>query len=430
MYEGAAHPDTVRIAAATVDITPLRPVPLAGFRKRPDPFREVAAPLEAAAAAFVDGERRAVIVTLDALFVGPTLQAALTDHFVTTHRQAADDLLVLATHTHFGPAIDETKPVLGLVHPDHAAFVAARCRELIDRVMAAPGEPVVIRHRRGASRAAVNRRRPWLLPHLYGRRLVRPQAAMAPNPAGPFEPTVRTWSLDTVEGRPVAVIWHYACHPTGFPQPLDVSPDFPGVVRTRLRERHGATTPVLFLQGFAGDIRPRVPETRPRLRRAVQALAFGPSFDSFSTAGWHAWAQSLADDVLAAFDASPIPPEPTGVMAAIRSTSCTVPLSTLVTGEQDDRPVRFQRLQVGSAMDIVAVAAEPLTGLQKLIPFQGATPVGYVGDVFGYWPTDRDARRGGYEVNHFLPYFGLRGRLRRPLDGVFSAGVEKLRSPR
>ncbi len=403
-------------------------MPLAGFGDRHAPFSGIDAPLEANAVAFrFDDTRCAVILTLDTLFAGPALHAALTEHFVRCHGQRADDLLVLASHTHFAPSIDDTKPALGWVDAAYAAFVVASCEEVIDRVVASPGCPAIVERRLGASDAAINRRRRWPLPHLDNRRLVGPQVCMAPNPNGPIDPTIDAWTATDAAGKPVALLWRYACHPTGFARPLHVSPDFPGVVRTRLRQHYGVTIPVMFLQGFAGDIRARVPEKRSLLRRTWHTLLTGPSFDGFTLAEWRDWAEALAGDVAAAFAGPPLPPaaEPQAVIS-LGSASCTVPLSRLVSGEADDRPVRFQRLRVASMIDIVAVAAEPLTSLRGMIPFAGATPVGYLGDAFGYWPTDRDARNGGYEVNHFLPAFGLHGRLQPSLDGVFRAAIDKL----
>ena len=66
-----------------------------------------------------------------------------------------------------------------------------------------------------------------------------------------------------------------------------------------------------------------------------------------------------------------------------------------------------------------------LTGLRQLVDVD-ATFVGYAGEVFGYWPTDRDAKYRGYEVRSYFKNFSLRGALRGQLDGVFRAAVDKL----
>ncbi|UYN97245.1 MAG: hypothetical protein KIT25_10055 [Enhydrobacter sp.] len=402
---------------------------MAGFSGRPEPFVKVSSTLEANAVAFRDDNGRcSVLVTLDTLYVGEALHTDLICHFVSKHGQNAADLLVLGSHTHFAPSLDATKPVLGPVDPAYLSMVKERCRLLVDRVVTESGRPVFTERRTGSSLAAINRRRRWPVPHFYRRRLVHPQTVMAPNPSGPFDPTITAIAIIGVSGDPIALLWHYACHPTAFPHPLHVSAEFPGVVRSRLRERYGDALPVLFLQGFAGDIRSRVPETRPLSRRAFDCLFSGPSFDSFTSDGWQRWSESLASDVLGAFKGDRrmsrnARDEPT----AIGSAHGSAPLDRLLTGDQGGKAVLLQRVRLSADIDIVAVAAEPLTGLRTLVPFEDSLAVGYLGDVFGYWPTDRDIPEGGYEVNHFIEPFGLRGRFHRPLDAIFRSAVDELR---
>jgi len=56
------------------------------------------------------------------------------------------------------------------------------------------------------------------------------------------------------------VIFSYACHPVivyGYANAA-ISADFPGVTRNTLRESLGPKTHAQFIQGFAGNVRPRV----------------------------------------------------------------------------------------------------------------------------------------------------------------------------
>jgi hypothetical protein len=61
------------------------------------------------------------------------------------------------------------------------------------------------------------------------------------------------------DGGPPAVVFSYACHAVivyGFAYEA-ISADFPGVARRKLREALGPGTHAQFVQGFAGNIRPR-----------------------------------------------------------------------------------------------------------------------------------------------------------------------------
>ena len=51
------------------------------------------------------------------------------------------------------------------------------------------------------------------------------------------------------------MLWNFACHPVMYHSPMNVSAHFPGDVRKELREIL-SDIPVVFLQGFSGDIRP------------------------------------------------------------------------------------------------------------------------------------------------------------------------------
>ena len=96
--------------------------------------------------------------------------------------------------------------------------------------------------------------------------------------------------------RPIAVLWSYACHPVGFPARTRVSADFPGVVRRALRDAHGAELPVLFLQGFAGDVRPRETGATTRFTRRLAELVIGLPKNPADKAA-HAWVELDGIDV-------------------------------------------------------------------------------------------------------------------------------------
>jgi neutral ceramidase len=80
-----------------------------------------------------------------------------------------------------------------------------------------------------------------------------------PDPKGPFDEKVWVMKL-TPETGPPAVIFSYACHPVIVYSYANaaISADFPGVTRNTLHESLGAKTHAQFVQGFAGNVRPRV----------------------------------------------------------------------------------------------------------------------------------------------------------------------------
>jgi hypothetical protein len=344
-----------------------------------------------------DGDR-AVVISVDALFVGRKLSDAIVETCVTAG-VPQERILIVASHTHSAPAMEEDKPLLGEVDAAHVGRVTQNIVATLKDALAE--RPILATAAVGRVQlsASVNRRRPWLLPQ-YSRRdgLVFDRVVMAPNPAGPVDPMLTAIVLRGGARR--TVIWHYACHPVSFPDSLAISAEYPGVVRTRLRSVFGANTAVLFLQGFAGDIRPPNGESAPSLGRLCRTVAQGPGLADMTLFAWQSWSQRVARAAeRACHDAQPLKP---GAIAGARS---TVPLASLLQDAPAGRAIELQRLRI-LGEDIVAVSAEPLVALKEFCP-RRALCVGYIGDVFGYWPRTSYLPAGGYEVNAFKKPFGV-----------------------
>lgn len=414
-------------AADSVDLTPRSMVPLAGFVNRRGNAEGVADRLEANAVALRDADgRTAVIVTFDALYVGPVVDAALRG-FLTGECGIGDsDILLLASHTHYAPSLDPEKPRLGAVDAEYLAWMIGECQAMLRRLLAKPFAALTLSHAEAEWSGAIHRRKRWPLPYFSGGRFGWHEPAMAPEPNGPRDSRLRTWQLRTPDGAPIAILWSCACHPTGLPDQNRVSAEFPGRVRAAIRAAHGEALPVLFLQGFAGDIRQRSPETRPALRQLVRTLRHGPSFCAFDAAGWARWADTLsalAVDTLKAAAPSPL-------SGSIRSASTRVSLDALLDADNPGKQVEFRRLTLGD-LDFWAVSAEPSVALKEMIPDEAsAIALGYLGDVFGYWPTAAQAAEGGYEGRGFIDIFSLSGRFRPLIDTIFKDMVERLRAER
>ena len=86
------------------------------------------------------------------------------------------------------------------------------------------------------------------------------ETAMLPSAQGPIDPNLWIMKLTPENGSAPAVIFSYACHPVlayGFNFSA-ISADFPGIARNVLREKLGENVHAQFVQGLAGDVRPRI----------------------------------------------------------------------------------------------------------------------------------------------------------------------------
>jgi len=354
------------------------------------------------------------IVTADLLFVTAELKARLLDAVGARLGLDEASLLVAASHTHSAPSVDPSKPRLGVCDPEYATVVAQRGAELLGRLGSIDPVPCHVDYRTGAADHAINRRRP-------GWRGVR----RAPNPAGPRDETLHLLTFSDHTDRPLAVLWSYACHPVAFPALTKVSADFPGVVRRALRDAHGAELPVLFLQGFAGDVRPRETGATTRFARRLAELVVGPLFARFSAQQYATWAGGLADRAVGVARGALRTRRPVAPLCRRER----IALSTLVTGATAGREVTFQRMSLDPGLHLVAISAEPVTAygatLRHLCP-GSVLPVGYSDTVFGYLPTAAMLGERGYEDSGFMVPFGLSGRFRPDIEGVVRGAWERL----
>src|SRR5690242_15929124 len=92
------------VSAGSVDITPDRPLPLAGYEDRRGPSRGVADPLELNALLLRAPGQTIAILTADLLFVTAELKARLLEAVGARLGLDEASLLVAASHTHGAPA--------------------------------------------------------------------------------------------------------------------------------------------------------------------------------------------------------------------------------------------------------------------------------------------------------------------------------------
>lgn len=87
---------------------------------------------------------------------------------------------------------------------------------------------------------------------------------------GPIDPQVGLLRLDREDGRPLAVLYNFACHPIMNPPSKGTSADFPAYASALLENALGNGAMAFFVQGCGGDINPvrykevqRAPDAEP-----------------------------------------------------------------------------------------------------------------------------------------------------------------------
>jgi len=397
--------DGYSIAAGTVDITPDKPIPLAGYAAvRKKTFEHIADRLEANVALLRHGDVTIAFVALDLMYVGAYLRDAIVA--ALAGRIPAEAIFATACHTHSGPPTEDSLPILGAVSLEYRDLVAHRVGKLASRLFTGPFVPVTLEYLEGNAAHSVNRRK-----KVFGvsRRypFIGSQVRLEPNIEGRRDESVRLLRMRDAAGKDQLICWCYACHPIGYPRLNDLSAEYPGAVRGLLRAQLG-NIPVIFWQGFSGNIGPRqiVSSRDPaHTKYSLKAVSLGD---------WQEWTRSLGQAVAATAGTR----SGHTIAGPIECTSRVLALQEL--GLESAKRLQLDQIRLGTDLVICGlnaeVAVEYVEVLRELHAPAHVFPVGCVGDVFGYLPVDAMVREGGYEASGFIERFGLRGSFVRNVE--------------
>jgi hypothetical protein len=335
----------------------------------------------------------------------------------------AERVLVTASHTHYGPALDsEQESAAALVAANKrplvaayrqiltftlAGLVVAACERLAD---------AAIGWAAGSARIGINRRER------------RPDGSiiLGNNPDGPYDPSVMITRVDLGDGRPLAVLLNTACHGVSLgSECTEISADFPGVAREVIERETGATC--LFLQGAAGNINPTlmgwdwtyprrlglslgaegarlfwtsVPEPSHRLTFASETVPLPPLMPA---------SLAEAQEQVSQLEAELAEPQSSQSLgrtwAQWRLTRAMRAADALSgAGTLPPVPAELAGVRLHDALALITSPGEVFTELGQAIvgqsPFAGTIFGGYTNEAIGYVPTPSAYAEGGYEVSH------------------------------
>jgi len=199
--------NALQAGTAKIDITPKKPVNMAGYGARKGLSQDVHDPLSARIIVFKNNDKRLVLVSSDLIgFYGGTaeyMQKAIVDEF----QLEPSELFLSAIHTHAGPSltIDKEKG-----HPNNLEYTKRLKVKLIGVIRKALSNmgPVNIGAGIGYSPVGANRRE--LTFDSSGNSSIR----LGRNPYGPTDKEVLVVKMTKPDGRTIAALFDYASHAT------------------------------------------------------------------------------------------------------------------------------------------------------------------------------------------------------------------------
>lgn len=193
------------------------------------------------------GETTAVIITLDAVSVGGI--GRIGNGFMATMRVGLnkelgippDNIVVNASHCH-GIVRGDLEPLIL-----QAVKTAAQHLVPVTVGVGEAQENRISENRRIKMKdgSDVDMRRAYSMPLDKDIALV-----------GPIDPQVAVLRLDRADGKPLAIIYQFACHPIMNPPSKGCSADYPGYASRVIEEALGEGSMAFFMQGCGGDINP------------------------------------------------------------------------------------------------------------------------------------------------------------------------------
>lgn len=198
-------------------------------------------PCYAKALVLKNGGTTAVLITVDAVAIGGI--GRIGNGFLANVRaelgDLADEVIINASHCH------------GVVRNDLQQLVVKAVKDAAKNLV-----PVTAAAGVGSETRISENRRMFLKD---GTQIdMRRAYSMPPDEevvsTGPIDPQIGLLRLDRADGTPLAVVYHFACHPIMNPPGKGSSADYPGFASKVIEEATGAMA--FFVQGCGGDINP------------------------------------------------------------------------------------------------------------------------------------------------------------------------------
>jgi len=402
----SAQEPTWKAGLARVKITPEQPLFMAGYASRNKPFESIHDDLYAKALVLDDGSgARAAIITTDLIgFRGADAQP-LRQAIAEKAGIKPTAIIINSSHTHTGPALSRSD--LSAEGRDHTERTLAYLKQLQDKIVALVDEaassmqPAKLSWGVGVVHFVMNRRE-----FTVDRGVI-----LGVNPRGLADRSVPVLRIDDADGKLRGLVFGTACHNTTLGgNHYEISGDYAGHAQRLIEEQHPGAT-ALFMQGCAGDANPyprgshelaeqhgtELATEVTRILATKLAAVRGPLHT--------AWTEV----------ALPLAPPPSREELTRQAAGKSGPavsaqrmLARLDNGEKLDTeytcPVSVW--QFGEDLTLVSLSGEVVVDYVKMIEDAlGPNRLwvsAYNHDVFGYLPSARVLREGGYETRGLI----------------------------
>ncbi|MHC4461472.1 MAG: neutral/alkaline non-lysosomal ceramidase N-terminal domain-containing protein [Planctomycetota bacterium] len=378
---------------AKIDITPEKPVKMAGYSSRTGLSKGVHDPLSARAVAFQNSGKRLVLVSTDIIGFYNGTADYLRKIILKEFKLKPSELFLSAIHTHSGPslAIDKKKR-----HPNNLKYTENLKAKLIEVIREALDtmRPVHIGSAIGHSPIGANRREMTIDSS------DKSSIKLGRNPYGPIDKEVLVMKLAKPDGTQIAALFDYATHATSLgPKNYIISGDVLGLAEQFVEKSLGENVIAPAFAGASGDIDPWF--------RVLPAFNTEPGWIPETVL----LGTMLGQEVVHIFrDIDRISPG-----GEIKTTFAEIELP----GKQRDEANAKEKSPSAKSLNIsaarvgdiafIGIGCEVLTEIGMEIkaasPYKHTFVISHCNGAAGYLPPEHLYIEGGYEVrsSHFAP---------------------------
>ena len=423
----------ISAGAASIDITPDFPVELGGYQSKRshEKTERTRHPLTAHALILENSSHHLIIISYDLIWLSEPLCEEIKQAIKAFFTEKTADVLCCATHTHSSPQPLERASFFGQTDKRYSTFLQKQSTRLVKNALEQI-QPVTVTHARNRIRWKYAVKRTKVCRRLFS---LTKQVIHSPNPDHTPPQDFNLISVHNRLGERICLVVSMAAHPV-FHKDTCFSPDYPGAIRNQLQARLGFNGPILFLQGFSGDIRPNYSSSTIR-ERLEQLINTGTLQAGFAKNIDNKLSEFTASAVQNFLSKSPSPlTHSNGNSAVLKKNSEAIHLSDSFSQPDPDNDDTFSlninRVDVSDNLSLCTINAELFSDyaaiLRNIEQETGRIiiPVGYTDGMLGYLPDKRILElQSGYEYKSWKK-FGLPAPLRPEISGQIEEAVHKL----
>jgi hypothetical protein len=411
-----------KAATASTIITPTESMWLTGFAARTAPSRGKINDIHAKAVALEDATgKRIVIVSADLIAISRDVAQRVSAEVKKRFSLSRDELLLCSTHTHYGPELRPDKIPFFKIPSDFAAkvqpyadFITATLIDLIGDALKNL-KPAKLSTSQSTADFATNRR---------------------PG-EDPIDHDVPILQIADDSGKPIAILFGYACHNTCMP-PADclISTDWAGFAAETLQQKFPGAI-AMFIAGAGADQNPN-PKGPIEVSRKHSATLSNSVLTALKSA------KPIDGKITTAFTEVPLEYQPLPSRESLQAdaNSADAPirfkanwmLEKLNHNEKFDPtyPCSLQTLRIGNDFLLIAIGGEPVIDYAVNLKQEFAASnrlvwiAGYANDMFGYVPTRRVLAGGGYEGTRSVLWSALPTPFTETVEDRVLSGIRNL----